>query len=77
LKGIEKRLQALQSKGVAARFVDKDKDSNAVVKLIERLQEAITNYHVSGYKIVAPTTADMANRSRNGKQSTTKSPVSL
>jgi len=49
LEEIEKRSQALLSKGVAARFMDKGEDSNEVVKLIERLQDAITNYQVSGY----------------------------
>jgi len=70
LEEIEERSQALPSKGVAAWFVDK-----GVVKLIERLQEEITNYQVSGYRVDAPTTPDIANRSRNNKRSTTKSMV--
>jgi len=47
LKEIEKRSQALLEKGKAARFVDKGRDSGEVVKLIERLRDAITHYQVS------------------------------
>ena len=42
-----------------ARFVDKGGDSNEVVKLVERLQEAITRYQVSRNRIVASSAADM------------------
>ena len=47
LKDIEKRSQALLKKGKAARFVDKGRDSGEVVKLVERLRDAITRYQVS------------------------------
>jgi len=44
---IEKRSQALLEKGRAARFLDKGRDSGEVVKLVERLRDAITRYQVS------------------------------
>jgi len=47
LEEIEKRSQALLEKGKVARFVDKGRDSGEVVKLVERLREAITRYQVS------------------------------
>jgi len=47
LKDIEKRSQVLLKKGKAARFVDKGRDSGEVVKLVERLRDAITRYQVS------------------------------
>ena len=59
LEEIEKRSQALLAKGPAARFVDKGGDSNEVVKLIERLQEAITHYQVSGSRVIMSSTVDM------------------
>ena len=59
LEDIEKRSQALLAKGTAARFVDKGGDSGEVVKLIERLQEAITHYQVSRYGMVVVGAADM------------------
>jgi len=59
LEQIEKRSQALLEKNPAARFVDKGGDSGEVVKLIERLQEAITHYQVSSHMDVAPNAADV------------------
>ena len=59
LEDIEKRSQALLAKGAAARFVDKGGDSGEVVKLIERLQEAITHYQVSRYGMVVLGAPDM------------------
>ena len=47
LEDIEKRSQALLEKGVAARFLDKKRDSAEVARLVERLREAITHYQVS------------------------------
>jgi len=47
LEEIEKRSQALLEKGKVARFVDKGRDSGEVVKLVERLRDAITRYQVS------------------------------
>ena len=44
---IEKRSQALLGKGKAAQFIDKGGDSGEVVKLVERLRDAITRYQVS------------------------------
>ena len=46
LEEIEKRSQEMLAKGKATRFVDKAADSGEVVRLIERLQEAITHYQV-------------------------------
>ena len=37
----------------AALFVDKRRDSGEVVKLVERLRDAITRYQVSGHWFVA------------------------
>jgi len=47
LEEIEKQSQALLEKGKAPRFVDKGRDSGEVVKLVERLRDAITRYQVS------------------------------
>jgi len=54
LEEIEKRSQALLEKAEAPRFVDKavlfvdkGRDSGEVVKLVERLRDAITRYQVS------------------------------
>ena len=47
LEDIEKRSQALLEKGKVARFVDKGRDSGEVVKLVERLRDAVTRYQVS------------------------------
>ena len=47
LEEIEKRSNELLGKGKAARFVDKGRDSGEVVKLVERLRDAITRYQVS------------------------------
>jgi len=47
LEDIEKRSQELLEKGKAAQFVDKGRDSGEVVKLVERLRDAITRYQVS------------------------------
>ena len=48
LEDIERRARQLLAKGTAARFVDKAGDSGEVVRLVERLQEAIIYYQVSG-----------------------------
>ena len=53
LEEIEKRSQEMLAKGKAARFVDKAADSGEVVRLIERLQEAITHYQVREKRSVA------------------------
>ena len=47
LEEIEKRSQELLEKGKAARLVDKGRDSGEVVKLVERLRNAIIRYQVS------------------------------
>ena len=52
LEEIEKRSQALLEKGKTARFVDKGRDSGEVVKLVERLRDAITRYQVSEDRFV-------------------------
>ena len=54
LEEIEKRSQVLLAKRVAARFMDKEADSKEVVRLVERLREAITFYQVSEGWIVSP-----------------------
>ena len=47
LEEIEERSRALLEKGKAARFVDKARDSGEVVRLVERLRDAITRYQVN------------------------------
>ena len=48
LEEIEKRSQALLEKNIAVRFLDKAKDSQEVVGLVEQLRAAIVYYQVSG-----------------------------
>jgi len=47
LEEVEKRSNELVEKGKAARFIDKGRDSGEVVKLVERLRDAVTHYQVS------------------------------
>ncbi|KAF8340814.1 hypothetical protein F5887DRAFT_978796 [Amanita rubescens] len=47
LEQIEKRSQELLEKGMAAGFLDKESDSGEVIRLVERLREAITLYQIS------------------------------
>jgi len=58
LEDIETRSQALLSKGDAARLVDKGEDSKEVMRLIERLREAVTHYQASENWIVMRNIAD-------------------
>jgi len=58
LEEIENRSQALLAKGDPARFVDKEEDSKEVVRLIERLREAVTHYQVGENWIVMRNIAD-------------------
>ena len=53
---VEDRSQVLLEKGKAARFVDKGRDSGEVVKLVERLRDAITRYQVSEDRFVGSNT---------------------
>ena len=53
LEEIERQSQELLAKSTAARFVDKAEDSGEVVRLVERLGEAITHYQVSENWFVA------------------------
>jgi len=53
LENIEKRSQELLAEGTTARFLDKRADSGEVVKLVERLREALANYQVSENCFVA------------------------
>ena len=46
LENIERRSQALLEKGTTARILDKTQDSQAVVKLVEDLRQAILIYQV-------------------------------
>jgi len=80
LEEIQRQAEALQAKGVAARFIDKDEDAKVVARLIEELREAISRYQVSGYWDTASSTVDVGRsegRSHNSKQYTTKSWISL
>ena len=47
LEEVEKRSRALLEKRAVARLVDKGDDSAEVVRLVERLREAIIHYQVS------------------------------
>ena len=51
LEEIEKRSQALLEKRATVGFLDKSKDSQEVVDLVEQLRTAIVYYQVSGIKI--------------------------
>jgi len=57
LEEIEKRSHELVEKGKIARFVDKERDSGEVVKLVERLRDAVTRYQVSEDWFVASNAA--------------------
>ena len=59
METIEKRLQGLQAKGAAVRFLDKGEDGKEVARVIQELQDAISHYQVSGYQGVASNTVDM------------------
>jgi len=48
LEDIGEQSQALLKKGDRARFLDKAKDSQEVVNLVEKLRTAIVYYQVSG-----------------------------
>ena len=55
LQEIERRSRALMNgRSAAARFLDKESDSAEVVKIIERLREAIAHYQVSESCLVMP-----------------------
>jgi len=56
LEEIEKRSQVLLEKGKGARFIDRDRYSGEVAKLVGRLRDAITRYEVSEDYFVAPNT---------------------
>jgi len=56
LEEIEGRSHELLGKGKAARFIDKGRDSGEVVKLVERLRDAIARYQVSEDWLVASNT---------------------
>ena len=51
---IEKRSQALLEKKTMAGFLDKTKDSQEVVNLVEELRNAIVCYQVSENHLVLP-----------------------
>ena len=48
LEEIRKRSQALLEKNIAVRFLDKAKNSQEAVSLVEQLQAAIVYHQVSG-----------------------------
>ena len=84
LEEIEKRSQALLEKAKAPRFVDKavlfidkGRDSGEVVKLVERLRDAITRYQVSEGRFIVSNTTYTAGRFHNSKQSMTNSKRSM
>ena len=52
LEEIGRRSQALLEKNLAARFLDKAKDSQEVVSLVEQLRAAIVYYQVSGNRML-------------------------
>ena len=46
LQDIEKRSRTLSEKGKVAKFLDKKRDSGAIVRLVEQLRQAILIYQV-------------------------------
>ena len=72
---IEGESLRLLAKNPVARFADKSEDSNVVVGLVGRLQEAIISYQV-GTCSSAPGVVDSWSRYRSSKQSTVKSYIS-
>jgi len=56
LAEIEERSQALLEKKKAAGFLDKGKDSQEVVDLVEQLRTAIVYYRVGGSPVARPYT---------------------
>ena len=59
LEEIETQSQSLLAKGGVTRFIDKGGDSKEVVKLMERLQEAIAHYQVSEHRAIVASFIDM------------------
>jgi hypothetical protein len=55
---IEETSRILLAKGAVVRFLDKGADSGAVVKLVERLRQAIVCYQASEDCIPVSSTAD-------------------
>jgi len=75
-KTIEEISQKLLGQGNIAQFVNKEENSKVVVKLVERLQQAIVCYQVSKSRTSVPSTVDVRGRCRSSKQSTAKSQIS-
>ncbi|KAF9645955.1 hypothetical protein BDM02DRAFT_3189254 [Thelephora ganbajun] len=47
LEEIEKQSRELLARGMTTQFVDKEGDSGEVARLVERLREVVTHYHIS------------------------------
>jgi hypothetical protein len=74
LEDIGKRSLALSEKGKIARALDKIRDSGEVIKLIERLRQAILLYQVCTRALSEATTAHVRNRHLNSSRYITRSP---
>jgi len=75
-KAIEGISQKLLAEGNVAQLVNKEENSKVVVKLVERLQQAIVCYQVSEGRTSVPSSVDVRGRCRNSKRSTAKSQIS-
>ncbi|KAF9782707.1 hypothetical protein BJ322DRAFT_1219896 [Thelephora terrestris] len=79
LEDIEKRSLALSGKGKVARVLDKSQDSGEVVRLVEKLRQAILVYQVSQqqsiYNQIAHLTAYFGARLKLDQTSTVKNKI--
>ena len=75
LEDIGTRSLALSEKGKVARVLDKTQDSQEVIRLVEKLRQAILIYQVStgDLKRSGSVIIDLRDRCRNSSQSTTRS----
>jgi len=73
LEDIGKRSLALSEKGKVARVLDKSQDSQEVIKLVEKLRQAILEYQVSAKTPPESDIVDTCGRCRNNSRSTTRS----
>ena len=76
LEEVEERSLKLLGKGKATHFVDEGGNFGEVANVVEQFREAVIRYQVSKNRLVGPG-ATHNSRCHNGKQSMTKSPISL
>ena len=71
LDKIEEWSEAILEKNAAAGFLDKMKDSQEAVSLVDELRNAILGYQVSGTQVALPR-VNMWHSSRNSGRCTTR-----